>query len=157
MTVRQKNVLIFFASLLISLLVFGSIFFFFLHRIQKSRQTDSLQEDVPYLRQYQPTSQENLSLLLIGCKKAESLPGYLVLFHYDAPQGILTAMFLPAETLVLLRPGGIRWPGIMSMPGLKDAYGRSGRSWGRNRNAISGFRKRGSPIYAIISAGRIMT
>lgn len=100
MTVRQKNVLIFFASLLISLLVFGSIFFFFLHRIQKSRQTDSLQEDVPYLRQYQPTSQENLSLLLIGCKKAESLPGYLVLFHYDAPQGILTAMFLPAETLV---------------------------------------------------------
>lgn len=100
MTVRQKNALIFFASLLISLLVFGSIFFFFLRRIQQSRQTDSLQEDVPYLRQYQPTSQENLSLLLLGCKKAGSLPGYIALFHYDAPQGILTVIFLPPETLI---------------------------------------------------------
>lgn len=67
--------------------------------LSKSDNANTDQESIPYISEYHPSKDENLSILLLGCDQAESLPDLALLLYYDAPQGILYPIVLPTVTI----------------------------------------------------------
>ena len=98
MSSPKKHVLVFVITFIISLTILGSIFLVVLI-LSKANNVNISQEDVPYISEYQPSDEESLGLLLLGCEQADSLPDVAVLFYYNAPQGRIYPIVVPTVTV----------------------------------------------------------
>lgn len=94
----SKGFFIFFISLLISLCVFGTMFILF-SKYTQVEVVDKNKTDIPYISDYKPNKDEDLTILLIGCEQPTSDPSLVVLLDYKAPEGEFNIITLPT-TLV---------------------------------------------------------
>lgn len=101
MSASKKKAFVFFITILISFMVLSSIFLVVLI-LTKSDSANIEQEAVPYISEYNPSREENLGVLILGCELAESMPEVAVLLYYDAPQGVIYPIVLPSVTVSTL-------------------------------------------------------
>lgn len=93
---KLKGFLVFFISLLISLCVFGTIFVLFSLYTQ-TEVVDKNKEDIPYISDYTPSRDEDLTILILGCELPASDPSLVMLLDYNAPEGELNIISLPTS------------------------------------------------------------
>lgn len=98
---KSGSALIFILSFVISFCILGSMFYIFFVYVN-SRDAGVKQENIAYESDYHPKRSENLTLLLLGCDKPESLPGLTAVVHYSATQGVLSFAAVPPTAVVSL-------------------------------------------------------
>lgn len=95
---RSHSGFVFLVSFIVSLCILGSLFYIFFVYMQ-ARQAQTKPEDIPYISDYHPHISENLTVMLYGCDRAESLPTLTAVIKYDAQQGVVFVVVLPASTV----------------------------------------------------------
>ncbi len=101
---KNYGFIVFFISLLISLCVFGSIFIIF-SRYTQVEVVDKNKQDIPYISDYKPSRDEDLTILLIGCEQPASTPSLVVLLDYKAPEGEFNIITLPTSLVCTTTSG----------------------------------------------------
>lgn len=101
---KQHGFLVFFISLLISLCVLGSLFIIF-SRYTQVEVVDKSKQDIPYISDYKPNRDEDLSILLIGTKQLSLDPSLVVLLDYNAPEGEFNIITLPTSLICTTSSG----------------------------------------------------
>lgn len=101
---KIKGFLVFFISLLVSLCVFGTLYVLFSIHSQ-AQVVDNNKDDVPYISNYTPSRDEDLTILLIGCEVSAADPSLVMLLDYKAPEGEFNIISLPT-TLVATTTSG---------------------------------------------------
>lgn len=94
----KKNIWVFLASAGISFVILGTIFGLFFY-FTDATKIDKNQEDIPYISQYVPSPKESINVLVVGCEQENYPPSFLMLFCYDAPNGIIYVTSLPIQSL----------------------------------------------------------
>lgn len=103
---KQKGILVFFISLLVSLCVFGTIYVLFSLYAQ-TEVVDKVKDDIPYISNYTPSRDEDLMVLVIGCELPASDPSMVMLFDYNAPEGELNIISLPTSLVCTTSNGRV--------------------------------------------------
>lgn len=128
---RNYSALTFAISLIVSFCILGG-FYMLMLTYQRDKLASEEQEGVPYSgdnrSDYHPGKGESLTLLLLGVSEPASLPEISALFYYNAPQGSLSIITLPAATVCENKAGRID-----SLRGHYDYEGLAG-----GVNAING-------------------
>lgn len=93
---NSKGLLIFLISLLVSLCVFGTLFALFSIYTQ-TEVVDKSKDDIPYVSEYNPSRDEDLTILLIGVELPTSDPSLVALLDYNAPKGEFNIISLPTS------------------------------------------------------------
>lgn len=101
---RFHGAFVFLISMLIGFAVLGGLMLAFIS-YTKTHVADIKEENIPYISEHRPSKEESMSLLLLGCEKAESEPALSLLIKYDAPKGILTAVICPSATVATKNSG----------------------------------------------------
>lgn len=95
---QRNGFWLFLLSMVISFCILGSAFLIFLYYTRANGVVEEKQ-DVPYISEYHPSIEENMTLLFLGCETPESSPELILLFKYNAPKGTIHAVSLPPSLL----------------------------------------------------------
>lgn len=58
---------------------------------------DKNKENIPYISDYHPSRDEDLTILVLGCELPTSTPSLAILLDYNAPEGELNIISLPTS------------------------------------------------------------
>ncbi len=95
---KGKGAAVFIASACVSLVVLGSCLLLFL-LYMKAAQAEAVKNDVTVPLRYHPASSESLQILMLACEEPEDPPELILLWDYDAPEGVLTVIGIPSRTV----------------------------------------------------------
>lgn len=95
---KLKGFLVFFISLLVSICFFGTIYVLFTIYTQ-TEVTDNKANDIPYISNYNPSRDEDLTILIIGCEVSSADPSLVTLLDYNAPEGEFNIITLPTSLI----------------------------------------------------------
>lgn len=95
---RYNGFWLFLLSMIISFCILGCLFLGLLYYTRTNGVLEP-QEDIPYISEYHPSKDENMTVLLMGCETPESPPELFVLFKYDAPRGRLRCITFPSALI----------------------------------------------------------
>lgn len=91
---------LFWSTFFVSLFLFGSMFAGSLYFILNSdRETDSVLSDIPIEDHYSPKSEDNLTLVFLGCRESNELPTCYIVCKLDVLQNRCSVVSIPPNTL----------------------------------------------------------
>jgi len=119
---KGKGFAVFLASVCVSLVVLGGLLLLFM-LYMKTTRAEAVKLDEQVRTRYQPAGEESLRCLLLGCRRAESLPELVLLLSYDAPGGTLTVVGIPPEAVCTVNGRTDTLSGHYDYEGVRGAAG----------------------------------